>query len=66
MNWRGSLSTEEVQEIYDDACAAYQAEQIDVSDFRLILGQLGHNATEIEDAERFYRPVEAEGEADPD
>jgi len=66
-NWRGSLSSEEVQEVYEDACAAFQDNEISEKKFRQILGELGHNATDIDDAVKFYRPEPSEnsdGEAD--
>lgn len=56
MNWRASLSDEEVKEMFEDSCGAYQASQIDIKEFKEVLIKLGYNATEIEDAEKFYRP----------
>jgi hypothetical protein len=62
MNWRASLSTEEAQEMYEDTCAAYSRGDIKQKEFFLHLAKLGYNATEIADAEKFYRPEPPENE----
>lgn len=65
MNWRASLSKEEIEEMYEDSCSAYNIGVISLNDLKLALGKLGYNATEIEDAEKFYRPSPPEnGEED--
>jgi len=66
MNWRASLSDEEAKEIYEDTCAAYQSGKIKQSEFFILLARLGYNATEIADAEKFYRPEPPEGKDDTD
>lgn len=62
MRYNGSLSDSDRKEIYEDACAAYQAGQLSLVSFTSILADLGYNATDIADAEKFYRPVPPEDE----
>jgi len=62
MNWRASLSDEEAKEMYADTCSAYQSGTIEFKEFVLSLSKLGYNATEIADAEKFYRPVPPEND----
>lgn len=66
MNWRASLSDDEVKELYEDNAAAYQGGQITFQEFVLCLAKLGYNATEIAEAEKFYRPSPPEGIDDSD
>lgn len=66
MNWRASLSDSDAKEMYEDNCAAYQSGQITFQEFVLCLSKLGYNATEIADAEKFYRPSPPEGNDDSD
>lgn len=60
MTWLNGLSDTDKKEMYEDSCAAYQAGIIDDKDFKTALASLGYNATDIEDAEKFYRPSPAE------
>ena len=62
MNWLSSLSDEDKKEMYGDSCAAYQAGTIDFKEFTLTLAKLGYNATDIYEAEKFYRPSPPENE----
>jgi len=48
--------------MYEDSCAAYQAGTIDFKEFTLTLAKLGYNATDIYEAEKFYRPSPPENE----
>lgn len=65
MSWLASLSTEEKQEYYKDSCDAFQASLINEREFRMALVMLGHNATDIEEAVKFYRPPPPENEDGP-
>lgn len=56
------LTKAEKDEVYADSCAAFQAGMISENAFRECLGSLGYNATDIEEAVRFYRPPPAEDE----
>lgn len=62
MSWLNTLSDEDKKEMYEDSCGAYQASNISFSEFVLALAKLGYNATDIADAEKFYRPVPSEDE----
>jgi hypothetical protein len=56
MAWLNGLSDTERREYYEEICAALQAGQMNETEFRTQLGSLGYNATDIEEAYRFYRP----------
>ncbi len=62
MRYNGALSSQDKQEIFEDACAAYQAGSISLVEFTAKLAEIGYNATDIADAERFYRPPTPENE----
>lgn len=66
MNWLSGLSDDDKKEMYEDNCAAYQAGLIDFKEFILALAKLGYNATDIDEAEKFYRPSPPEGRHDTD
>lgn len=66
MNWRASLSDEEAKEMYENCCSSYWSGTINDIEFRLQLSKLGYNATDIAEAERFYRPSPPEGEHEGD
>lgn len=57
-NW--SLSDQDKKDIHEDACAAYQAGGISLVEFTAKLANIGYNATDIADLERFYRPPASE------
>lgn len=61
MNWLSGLSDEDKKEMYEDSCAAYQSSSISMKQFILALAKLGYNATDIYEAEKFYRPSPPEG-----
>lgn len=63
MTWLSSLSDNDKKELYEDSCAAYQAGNVGFKEFVLALGKLGYNATDIADAEKFYRPTPPEEES---
>lgn len=56
MRYNGALSDEDRKEIYEDTCAAYQAGVISLVEFTSRLAEIGYNATDISDLEKFYRP----------
>lgn len=60
MNWLSGLSDEDKKEMYEDNCAAYQSGSINETEFKMALAKLGYNATDIADAEKFYRPTPPE------
>lgn len=62
MSWRRTLSSTEREEFYQELCAALQAGQMNNEEFRTQLGALGYNATEIEDAIKFYQPAPPEND----
>lgn len=62
MSWLNGLSDEDRKEIYEDNCAAYQSGVIGEKEFLECLIKLGYNATDIEEAEKFYRPAPPENE----
>lgn len=62
MIWLNGLSDEDKKEMYADICAAYQSGTIDEKDLRQQLGYLGYNATDIQEAEKFYRPEPPEND----
>lgn len=62
MTWMNGLSREERQEVYEDRCAAYQQGIMSLQKFTIDLAKLGYNATDIAEAERFYRPSPPENE----
>lgn len=64
MNWLSSLSDDDRKELYADSCASYQIGIINFKEFVLALAKLGYNATEIADAEKFYRPTPPENGED--
>lgn len=57
MNWLSGLSSSEKEEMYLDACEAYNAEQINEQEFRSQLAKLGYNATDIEDCVKQHQPL---------
>ena len=57
MNWLSGLSSQEKEEMYLDACEAYNSEQIDEFEFRKQLAKLGYNATDIEDCVKQHQPL---------
>jgi len=56
MSWLSGISKEEKDEMYLDACTAFNTEVINEKEFRATLGKLGYNATDIEDIVRWHRP----------
>lgn len=66
MNWRSQFSDEEIREMYADCCAAYQSGEINQREFFLQLAKLGYNATDIYEAEKFYRPAPPENDNETD
>lgn len=64
MSWLNSLSDDDKREMYEDSCAAYQDGRINFNEFVRALGKLGYNATDIADAEKFYRPTPSENDED--
>lgn len=62
MTWYNGLSDAEKAEIYEDSCSAYHQSIITESDFRISLGKLHYNATDIEDLVKFYRPPAPEND----
>jgi hypothetical protein len=64
MSWLNGLSDDDKREMYEDNCSAYQAGYIGYNEFYQCLVKLGYNATDIADAERFYRPNPPENEDD--
>ena len=62
MAWHDGLSREEIREMTDDTCAAYEASLIDYNELRLSLAKLGYNATEIAEYEKQFRPKAPENE----
>lgn len=62
MNWRASLSDSDKREMYQDSCAAFQSADISEETFRKSLVELGYNATDIEEAVKFYRPEPPEND----
>lgn len=66
MRYNGSLSDDDRKEIYEDVCAAYQSGEIGLVEFSSTLAEIGQNATDIAEAEKFYRPTPPEDEGDSD
>lgn len=64
--YNGSLSDQDKKDIYEDACAAYQAGSISLVEFSAKLASIGYNATDIADVEKFYRPQPQESEDEGD
>lgn len=67
MNWLSGLSSSEKREMEEDSCEAFQRGMISDMDFRLALGRLGYNATDIQDFIKQYSPEppeNADGDAD--
>lgn len=64
MRYTGALSSQDKQDIYEDTCAAYQAGGISLVEFTKRLAEIGYNATDIAEAEKFYRPAPPENEGD--
>ena len=62
MSWADSLSQEEKDEMLLDACAAFNAEQINETELTATLAKLGFNATDIRDIIRANRPRPPEDE----
>lgn len=60
--WLNGMSEEEKIERYEAYCAEYQAGRLNMSDFIQLLAKLGYNATDIEEAEKFYRPAPPEND----
>ena len=63
-HWLSGLSRAEVDEMYNDACSAFNASLIDEKEFRTTLGTLGYNATDIEDCVKQHRPPPPENGGD--
>ena len=57
MSWLNGLSQDEKDEMYLDACSAYNAGIINDRELREALARLGYNATDIEEIERQHRPA---------
>lgn len=57
MNWLSGLSSADKDEMYLDACEAFNAEQINEREFREQLAKLGYNATDIEDCVKQHQPL---------
>ena len=64
MSWLNGLSREEIEEMFLDACAAYNIGVIGSVEFTMTLVKLGYNATDIKELERDHRPRPAEDEGD--
>lgn len=62
MTWFNGMSDTERTEMYGEICAAYQAGHIGRISFIAQLGKLRYSATDIADAEKFYRPEPPEDE----
>lgn len=62
MTWLSGLSSEEKCEMEEDSCEAFQRGMISDIEFRLALGRLGYNATDIQDFVKQYRPGPPENE----
>lgn len=56
MNWLSGLSQSDKDEMYHDSCDAFAAKSISEAEFRLALGKLGYNATDIEEEVRLNAP----------
>lgn len=63
-HYNGSLSDQDKKDIHEDACAAYQAGGISLVEFTAKLAEIGYNATDIADLEKFYRPTPPENDDD--
>ena len=62
MNWRSGLSDDDVKEMVEDSCKAYQKGEISFKELVLSLAKLGCNATEIADYEKDFRPEPPEND----
>lgn len=62
MSWMNGMSSEEKGERYAAYCEEYQADRLGMKEFILALAKLGYNATDIEEAEKFYRPSPPEND----
>lgn len=56
MNWLVGLSQSEKDEMYLDACSAFNSGVINDFEFRQTLVKLGYNATDIEDCVKQHQP----------
>lgn len=56
MNWLSGLSQSDKDEMYLDACEAFNGGRINEREFRKTLGELGYNATDIEDCVKQHQP----------
>lgn len=56
MSWLNGMSQSEKDEMYLDACEAFNTEVISDFEFRLTLAKLGYNAKDIEDCVKQHRP----------
>jgi Holliday junction resolvasome RuvABC DNA-binding subunit len=56
--WHDQLSQSEKDEMYLDACEAFNIEVISEKEFRETLVQLGYNATDIEEIVKDQRPCD--------
>jgi hypothetical protein len=56
MSWLNGISQAEKDEMYLDACEAFNCNIITEREFRDTLGRLGYNATDIEDCVRQHSP----------
>lgn len=64
MSWLNGLSREERTELFLDACAAYNNDQIGEKEFIETLAKLGYNATDIEDLVKSNVPTPPENSSD--
>lgn len=56
------LSDDDRKEVYEDRCASYANGSISMSIFIQELAKLGYNASDIYEAEKFYRPTPPEND----
>lgn len=61
MSWLNGLTQQDKEEMFADACQAFQIEVIAESEFIMTLVKLGYNATEIADLVKEFRPPAPEG-----
>jgi Holliday junction resolvasome RuvABC DNA-binding subunit len=64
MNWLASLSQSDKDEMFQDACQAFQGDVIAESEYIMTLVKLGYNATEIADLVKEFRPPAPEEQGD--
>ena len=56
MSWHHTLSSTEREEFRIELCAALARGEMTAEEFRTQIGELGCNATEIEEMIKFYQP----------